>query len=151
VVPALSCALVALLALPASALADFTYEFKWGAGAGSGASGDGNGEFSLPTDVVYSNGEVYVTDLGNNRIQRFTDDAHFIDKWGANGGDGSSGNGDGEFTSPFGITADASGDVYVADADNNRVQKLGPTGTFIARWGANGGDGSPGTGEGEFS
>ncbi|MEX0992769.1 MAG: hypothetical protein WDZ37_02120 [Solirubrobacterales bacterium] len=136
---------------PPRAAADFTFDFKWGANFADGSSGSGNGEFLLPTDVVYANGNVYVSDLGNNRIQRFTFDGAYLQRWGAGGGSGAPGTGDGEFSSPFGISTDGQGNVYVADADNNRVQKFGPLGQFIARWGANGGNGSSGVGDAEFS
>ncbi len=40
---------------------------------------------------------------------------------------------------------DASGNVYVADFGNDRVQKFGPDGAFITKWG------SEGTGDGQFA
>jgi DNA-binding beta-propeller fold protein YncE len=40
---------------------------------------------------------------------------------------------------------DASGNVYVADAGNNRIQKFSSSGTLITMWG------SLGTGNGQFS
>ena len=36
---------------------------------------------------------------------------------------------------PNGIAVDSSGNVYVADADNNRIQKFNSNGTFITKWG----------------
>ena len=44
---------------------------------------------------------------------------------------GSSGTANGQFRVPEGIVVDWSGDVYVADQNNNRVQKFGSDGTFI--------------------
>ena len=44
----------------------------------------------------------------------------------------------------WGIAADGSGNVYVADTANNRVQKFTSTGTFVTKWG------SFGTGDGQF-
>ena len=41
----------------------------------------------------------------------------------------------GEFSSPFGIATDSSGNVYVADTDNNRIQKFTSNGTYILEWG----------------
>ncbi len=63
----------------------------------------------------------------------------FLAKWG------SEGSGDGQFRSPWGIAVDASGNVYVADFGNDRVQKFGPDGAFITKWG------SEGTGDGQFA
>src|SRR6185437_12894000 len=53
----------------------------------------------------------------------------FITKWG------SPGSGDGQFNSPTGIRTDSAGNVYVADFDNNRVQKFDSNGKFITKWG----------------
>ena len=54
------------------------------------------------------------------------------------------GTGDGNFTSPSGVAVDSTGDVYVADSGNSRIQKFTPTGSFITKWG------SLGTGDGQF-
>jgi DNA-binding beta-propeller fold protein YncE len=43
----------------------------------------------------------------------------FITKWG------SKGEGDGQFFSPRAVALDSSGNVYVADTNNNRIQKFG--------------------------
>ncbi|MCK4732251.1 MAG: hypothetical protein KAT65_07315, partial [Methanophagales archaeon] len=43
---------------------------------------------------------------------------NFISKWG------SGGTGEGEFNEPAGIAVDSSGNVFVADRDNNRIQKF---------------------------
>jgi tripartite motif-containing protein 71 len=42
----------------------------------------------------------------------------FITKWG------SQGEGDGQFDRPSGVAVDSSGNVYVADARNHRIQKF---------------------------
>ena len=63
---------------------------------------------------------------------------HFVKKWG------SSGIGDGQFERPRGIAIDSSGNVYVADSNNNRIQKFDSNGKFITKWG------SEGTGDGQF-
>ena len=35
---------------------------------------------------------------------------------------------------PSGVAIDRAGHIYVADAGNHRVQKLPPSGTFVAEW-----------------
>src|SRR2546423_1258981 len=63
----------------------------------------------------------------------------FITKWG------SLGTGNGQFNGTGGIATDANtGNVYVVDTDNNRVQKFDSNGKFITKWG------SLGTGNGQF-
>ena len=43
---------------------------------------------------------------------------------------GSPGTGEGQFNSPWGITVDSDGFVYVADHKNHRVQKLDADGNY---------------------
>jgi DNA-binding beta-propeller fold protein YncE len=57
----------------------------------------------------------------NDRIQKFTADGTFIASWG------SSGTGNGQFHDPDSIAIDSSGNVYVADWDNNRIQVFAPS------------------------
>ena len=56
----------------------------------------------------------------------------FITKWGSNG------TADGQFSSPAGVAVDSSGNVYVADNGNYRIQKFNSNGTFITKWGSSG-------------
>ncbi len=62
----------------------------------------------------------------------------FVTAWG------SPGTGNGQFEQPYGIVVGASGNVYVADYLNCRIQKFSSTGSFITSWG------SLGTGNGQF-
>ena len=43
--------------------------------------------------------------------------------------------GSGEFRAPLGIGVDAAGNLYVAEEDTYRVQKLDSSGGFLAKWG----------------
>jgi DNA-binding beta-propeller fold protein YncE len=52
--------------------------------------------------------------------------------------------GDGQFLNPLGSAIDWSGNFYVAEYANGRVQKFSPTGQFLTKWG------SYGTGIGQF-
>jgi DNA-binding beta-propeller fold protein YncE len=58
---------------------------------------------------------------------------------------GSFGTGNGQFNVPFGVAVDSFGNVYVADADNSRIQKFTSGGTYLTQWG------SFGTGNGQFN
>jgi DNA-binding beta-propeller fold protein YncE len=57
---------------------------------------------------------------------------------------GSVGTGAGQFRSPWGVAADASGNVYVIDSANNRTEKFTSSGTYVTQWG------SLGSGPGQF-
>ena len=52
----------------------------------------------------------------------------FLTTWG------SSGTGNGQFNGPGGIKVDGSGNVFVADTENNRIQKFDNAGTFLTTW-----------------
>lgn len=90
-----------------------------------GSSGTGNGQYNKPCGIVIDGeNNIYVADSFNNRIQKLDSTGYFITKWGKNGGDGSYGTANGELYGPFHIIVDASGNVYVTDNTNNRVQKF---------------------------
>jgi uncharacterized repeat protein (TIGR01451 family) len=56
----------------------------------------------------------------------------FVTKWGSGGA------GPGLFSSPWGIATDSSGNVYVADTLNDRIQKFDNNGTYLLQWGSGG-------------
>src|SRR5262245_39846581 len=57
---------------------------------------------------------------------------------------GTYGSGAGQFINPWGLAVDGSGNVFVADASNHRIQKFTSSGAFVTSWGSNG------TGNGQF-
>ncbi len=62
----------------------------------------------------------------------------FTNMWGSEGA------GDGQFNKPRGVAADQTGNIYVADSNNHRIQKFSSEGDFLIKWG------SEGTGDGQF-
>ncbi len=101
------------------------FVMEWGSG------GAGNGEFTSPMAVVVDgNLEVYVTDYGNDRVEKFDSNGNYITEWGGFG------SGNGQFNLPYGITCDEFNNVYVVDNGNNRVQKFNANGNYLLQWDA---------------
>jgi sugar lactone lactonase YvrE len=88
-----------------------------------------------------------------------------VGPWGYSREFGSTGTGDGQLNEPKDVAVDtATGDIYVADSGNHRVDKFDSAGNFIAAWGWGVKDGSaesqvctsscqagiPGAGAGQF-
>ena len=106
-----------------------------------GTRGTDEGQFISPTSIDIDNKEktLYITDLDNNRVQKFSLDGEFITEWG------SLGTSDGQFNDPGDIAVDSTeGIVYVTDINNNRIQKFDTEGKFLGKWG------TTGTAEGQF-
>ena len=49
-----------------------------------------------------------------------------------------SGSARGQFTNPRGLALDPTGNLFVADVDNNRIQQFDNTGAFVREWGSTG-------------
>ena len=96
-------------------------------GGSDGAEGIGAGEFSSPFGIaVGAEGTVWVADGLNHRIQSMGRDGRWRVAGGKpGGGDGARGTDVGEFSSPFGITVDGNGRVWVADSYSHRIQRCG--------------------------
>ncbi len=95
--------------------------------AGGNGTGAASNQFNIPAGVYLNgSGAVYVSDAGNNRIQKFLPGSTIgITVAGGNG----PGNASNQLISPNGLYVDAAGDIYVADQGNNRVQKFLPGST----------------------
>jgi tripartite motif-containing protein 71 len=88
--------------------------------------GAADGEFNLPYGTaVDAAGHLWVADTLNNRLVEMTTDGQVLARYGAGGGDGTAGNGPGEFREVYNVATDCVGNVYVTDKANWRVQKLG--------------------------
>ncbi len=117
--------------------------YTWGlapSGIGTNAhsgSGSDPGVFINPVGVVEdSQGNFYIGDPGNNRIQKYDHNGHFITMWGT------SGTAEGQFDHPAVATVDANNNMYVIDENNARIQKFDSQGNFILMFGAGVDDGT---------
>jgi hypothetical protein len=145
-----------------SAAGSFIKAYGWGVSDGAsqfetctstcqrGEAGGGAGEFGDPDGVATdSSGDVYVADYGDARIDEFSAAGSFIKAYGWGVSDGASrfetctstcqtgivGGGAGEFEGPRAVATDSSGNVYVADWFNNRIDEFSAAGSFIKAYG----------------
>jgi DNA-binding beta-propeller fold protein YncE len=158
---ALGTVLTALLlaASPASAAVSHTFSFSYGA-----LSSTPTDPYPLsgPTDVAVDQAtqDVYVTDPGNHRVEKFDKEGNLILIFGkavnaTSGGDvcvistgntcqaGISGSAAGDLAAPTYLAVDNSGgpsagDVYVGDDGDNVVSKFDSEGHLITGWGNHG-------------
>jgi sugar lactone lactonase YvrE len=107
-----------------------SYSWSTLAGVSSVGSSDGVGSlalFSLPRSVaVDPAGNIFVADTWNHTIRKVTPDGSVSTLAGSAG---SSGFNDGigasaRFRNPFGVAADAEGNIFVADSGNHRIRKI---------------------------
>jgi len=107
-------------------------KFQWG------SRGNGPGQFRDASRIrIGPDGSVYVTERPffadpasippNERIQEFAPDGTLLAQWG------SPGTGPGQFDWPEDIAFGPGGVMYVADVNNQRIQKFGP-GTLAVRF-----------------
>ena len=123
---------------------------------GIGNTGDGDvatsAQLNSPTGVAVDlSGNVYVADMGNNRVRLITKSSGIISVTAGTGKYGSSGDGglayNAQLALPMGVAVDVSGNVYIADNGNNKIRVVSSTGiiTTFAGTGTygNSGDGGP--------
>ncbi|MDQ4102137.1 MAG: PKD domain-containing protein [Thermoproteota archaeon] len=113
----------------ADAAEQYEFDYKWG------SNGIGNGQFRTPIGGDFdSQGNFYVVDNFNHRIQKFTEEGTFIKAWGGlcdalADPDGC----DGKFRFPRRVAVDSSDNVYVADTVNERIQVFDSEGKFLRK------------------
>ncbi len=84
---------------------------------------DENVAFHIPSDIAMDDqGNIYILDAGNHRIQKFRTDGKYVITIGRRG------QGPGEFYLPLSLDLDSNGYLYVSDPQNQRIQILTPEG-----------------------
>jgi sugar lactone lactonase YvrE len=101
----------------------------------AGPPGDRPGQLNGPLDAATdADGNIYVVDQSNQRVQKYGPDGRFLLSWG------DAGDGEGQFADagpdlgPSGIVATEEF-VWVADTWNHRIQQFRPDGSFVGAWG----------------
>ena len=98
-----------------------SYSIVWN-GKNNNGQAVPQGPYTIKLDVAIGSGDSY----------------QFVLKWG------SSGSGDGQFNGPAAVAVDSSGNVYVGDPGNSRIQKFDSNGNYLTKWG------NYGSGDGQF-
>ena len=82
-------------------------------------NGSGTGQSNKPYGITTeaSTGDLYVSEVGSDRVQVFSSEGAFVTVFG------SPGNGSAQLSGPKGIAIGSSGSIYVADMGNNRLEE----------------------------
>ena len=100
-------------------------------------AGSPNPKPAQPRDAATNAaGNIYVAAYQQDQIDEFgavhgstCPSSTPIRTWGGHGTDNT------HLTRPYGVAVDSGGNVYVADSDNERIQKFSGTGTYLATYG----------------
>lgn len=114
--------------------------------AGNGIAGHDDGQnatFNSPAGIaIDKDGNLYVSDSGNNLIRKITADGTVSTLAGSGAAGKANGSGiSASFNGPIGIAIDTDGNVYVADSYNNLIRKITPAG-IVSTFAGNGVAGS---------
>ncbi len=113
--------------------ADGGFDRQWGI---TGEVGTFGGKLRYPTDVALSrDGRQFVADGYNDRVLVIGPDGKLQYQWGGPFAMNIRGSFNGWFATVTGISVGPSGNVFVADFFNNRVQKFTPAGEFLTAFG----------------
>ena len=120
----LTISLVGITQLDTVDAATHNFHLEWG-----NAGIKTPGSFLSPQHLALdSENNVYVTDLGNARVQKFDPNGNFLTEWGSKGTE------PGQFGHPSGI-AISDEFVFVVDNRNHNIQKFDLDGNHIITWG----------------
>ena len=114
---------LAIITSPLALAPNYNPAKKWG------CFGNAPSQLNEPSDITLDpfGNATYVSDLQNNRIQKFDSNGNYIKSWG------SAGIGPGQFQHPGDIAVDNETQfVYVSDIVNSRIQKFDEDGKYVS-------------------
>lgn len=98
-----------------------------------GSAGSGNGQFKRPAGVASdAQGNIWVVDMENGRLQKFDREGKYITKFGKEG------KGKCELLWPKSVAVDSKGDIWVDDAGNYRITEFNEAGECFTQFGEHG-------------
>ena len=91
------------------------------------------GELNTPKGITFhKNGNIFVADRDNHRVQIFSGEGEFLRKFG---GEGSL---DAQLLYPRGLSVDSDGNILVTDIGNKLIKIFSPEGKFLRKFGGHG-------------
>ena len=103
--------------------------------------GSQNSQFSYPYGICCDkDGNIFVADRSNHRIQKFTSNGEYLMSFGSHGNQNS------QFNYPIGIECDKYNNIWVVDYCNHRIQKFDSNGNYLLKIGGI----SSGNGDSQF-
>jgi PKD repeat protein/sugar lactone lactonase YvrE len=103
---------------------------------GFGGYGSDNYRFIDPSGLTFDqNGNLYIADTGNHRVQIYNNQFVHVATLGETGVSGSD---NAHFNNPNDVAVDKDGYIYVADADNHRVQVFNSNRQYVRTIGGGG-------------
>ena len=84
--------------------------------------------FNFPTSVACAGGKVYVADNGNQAIRQIATGGVVTTFAGGSFGSNDGAGAAGQFYYPYGLTADAYGNLFVADESNGTIRRINSSG-----------------------
>jgi sugar lactone lactonase YvrE len=126
-------------AAPCPGASDPSCSFSAAWGNTSAIGEQGEGILRQPEAVDLDGSSILVGDRWSWHVQAFgVGDHAWASQWGEYGSGG------GQFTAVGGVAHDSSGNIYVLDIANNRVEKFDASHNLLAQWGGRGtGNGGP--------
>ncbi|MNX11365.1 Serine/threonine-protein kinase PknD [compost metagenome] len=114
---------------PAISLAQYLVSTFAGGAYGSADGTGTNAAFNQPYGIDFdAEGNLYVVDMGNQRIRKITPAGVVSTLAGSTRGYADDIGTNAKFTDPYGLAVDAAGNLFIADTGNSRIRKITPAG-----------------------